>query len=379
MYDLDRRQIKIGVAASFVVFLLVLLALKPHLPLALYHNFASIDDYRIFSNRVVQRSPRPMPWPVAVRSKSEPVEKTQKLLQDLETTALLMVQDDEIVFEKYFGDGGTSVQSGSFSMAKSIVSLLAGIALQEGKIKSLEEPIGAYLPEWSGREEGSIRIRDLLTMTAGLDWNESYLNPFSITTEAYYGSNLLTTVLKQRKIVDPGSVFSYSSGTTHLLGTVVSRAINQSLSEFASARLWQPLGAETDALWSLDRDGGMEKSYCCFNATARDFARIGSLVLRKGEWGGRSLVNQSYIAEMVKPHRVSNEQGAAVDYYGYQWWVLQTPSGEVPYARGILGQYIVVIPQTRRVIVRLGKDTGERTDHHPVELRALVEWGLEDS
>jgi CubicO group peptidase (beta-lactamase class C family) len=379
LFQWDRKQVKIGLFGSLLVFAFVLIALKPHLPIAIYHNFAAIDDYRIFQNRVVKRGQVARPWQVSNLRKSMPNPDAQDLLRKLDTTALLMIQDGRIVFEEYFGDGGVSVLSGSFSMAKSIVSILAGFALQEGKLKSLEEPVSRYLPEWEGREEGRIRVLDLLRMTAGLDWNESYLNPFSITTEAYYGSNLLSTVFKQHRILDPGTVFAYQSGTTQLLGTVVSRAVNLPLSDFASSRLWGPMGAENDALWSLDHEDGMEKSYCCFYATARDFGRIGELVRNQGNWGDSKLLDSGYVSEMVRPHRILNSEGQPVDYYGYQWWILQTPKGEVPYARGILGQYIVVIPWNHRVIVRLGKATGERTDHHPVELRALVEWGLEDS
>ncbi|MBU6153436.1 MAG: beta-lactamase family protein [Bdellovibrionales bacterium] len=378
-FELDKRQVKLGVSGSLIVFGLVLLSLKPHLPAAILYNFASIDDHQIFFNRIVKRAPVSDPFLVSEIKKKPPNHETRALLQDLDTTALLMLQEGKIAFEEYGGGGGRDVLSGSFSMAKSVVAMLVGIALQEGRIKSIEEPIAHYLPEWAERDEGRIRIRDLLTMTAGLDWNESYINPFSITTEAYYGSNLLATVFKQRRIQEPGAVFSYQSGTTQLLGTVLSRVTNQTLSEFASQKLWSRIGTERDAIWSLDHDDGMEKAYCCFNATARDFARIGELVLNQGRWRGANVLDPGYVSEMVKPHRILNHDGVGVDYYGYQWWILQTPKGEVPYARGILGQYVVVLPQTRRVIVRLGRKTGERVDHHPVELRALVEWGLSES
>ena len=378
MFELDKKQVKLGLLASLAVFALVLIALKPHLPTAVYHNFAAIDDYKIFQNRIVKRG-SPAPWTEAQQKKRPPSESTGDLLRKLDTTALLMLQDGKIVFEEYSQDGGETVLSGSFSMAKSIVALLAGFALQDGRIKSIEEPVARYLPEWEGREEGKIRIQDLLRMTAGLDWNESYINPFSITTEAYYGTNLLSTVFKQHRIEEPGTKFSYQSGTTQLLGTLVSRAVNSPLAEYASVKLWSPLGAERDALWSLDHENGNEKAYCCFNATARDFARIGELVRNQGSWAGQALLDPNFISEMVRPHRIPNSEGSLVDYYGYQWWILRTPKGDVPYARGILGQYIVVIPWNQRVIVRLGKSTGERTDHHPIELRALVEWGLESS
>jgi CubicO group peptidase (beta-lactamase class C family) len=373
-FGIEKKNIKLGVSAFSVVLLTSMLALKPWLPKAVYHNFAAIDDYRIFENRTIAAGAARVPFPVSEKQMAAPAGDLARQLSDLETTALLVLEDGKIVYESYSLDGGADVLSGSFSMAKSIVALLAGVARQEGKIKSWDESIDHYLPEWEGREEGKVTVRQLLTMTGGFNWDESYWNPFSITTEAYYGSDLLRTVFKQRLASPAGSRFSYQSGTTQLLGMVVSRAVNESLSNYASRKLWVPLEAETDALWSLDRADGLEKAYCCFNAKARDFARIGELVRLGGSWGTNRVVDPEYIREMIRPHGIANSEGKPVDYYGFQWWILKTPEGEVPYARGILGQYIAVIPSKKRVVVRLGKKTGERTDHHPVELRALVEW-----
>jgi CubicO group peptidase (beta-lactamase class C family) len=377
-FQWDKRQIKLGLGAFSAVLMVSMVAIKPYLITAIYRNFATIYDYRHFENRTVRTSDRPEVLLPGRTGFPEPMPETMKLLQDLKTTALLVLEQGQVVYEKYEDDGGPEVLSGSFSVAKSIVALLTGIALQEGRIKSLEEPVENYLPEWQGREEGKIRIRDLGHMTAGLNWDESYWNPFSVTAEAYYGTQLLQTTLRQRRIAPSGSRFSYQSGTTQLLGLIVSRAVNLPLAEFASRSLWRPLQAESDALWSLDREDGIEKSYCCFNARARDFARIGDLVLNQGRWKGNTLVDARFVQQMIEPHRVPNENGESVDYYGFQWWILQTPSGPVPYARGILGQYIIVIPQRQRVVVRLGKATGERKDHHPIELRAMTDWGLQN-
>ena len=373
---MDKRQLKLGIYGFLIVLLASMLGLKPYLPQAILHNFAGIYDYQIFSNRVVKASPHPEPWKIAATQIQGPDLPTRKLLEDLKTTALLVVENGQLVYERYDLDGNSDVISGSFSMAKSIVSLLTGFALQEHKIKSLDEPISDYLPEYENRDEGKIKIRDLLTMTSGLNWDESYWNPFSITTEAYYGADLHQTAFKQRSVRPGGTEFSYQSGTSELLGFLVSRAVNKSLSQYASEKLWIPLGAEKDALWSLDHEEGMEKAFCCFNATARDFARIGELVRLQGKWNGVELLNSDYIKKMTTPHGIPNEKGMPTDDYGYQWWILKTPQGDVPYARGILGQYIFVVPQKNRVLVRLGMKTGKRIDHHPEEVRALVNWVL---
>ncbi len=374
---MDLKQVKLGVYGFLVVLFVSMLTLKPYLPRAIYHNYAKIYDYQFFDNRTVQAPAQKEPWPVSTQKIADPNPETQKMLEDLDTTALLVLENGQIVYEKYFKTGGENVLSGSFSMAKSVVALLTGFALQDHRIRSLDEPVSHYLTEWEGQDEGKITIKDLLTMSSGLNWDESYGNPFSITTEAYYGRDLHLTALKQRLIRPPGSLFEYQSGTTQLLGLLVSRATNKSLAQYSSEKLWGPLGAETDALWSLDHEDGMEKAYCCFNAKARDFARIGEFVRLGGQWKGKSLLNSDYIKQMTTPNAILDHDQKPVDYYGYQWWVYR-PKGEqdIPYARGILGQYVVVVPQKNRVLVRLGMKTGNRVEHHPVEVRALVNWML---
>jgi CubicO group peptidase (beta-lactamase class C family) len=371
------RFLKTAIYGSLFVFLAVLFFLKPYLPSAIYYNFADIDDYKIFSNRVVKAASPGEAWPVSKNKNPAPNAETQAMLDGLKTTALMMIDHGEITYEQYFLTGGQDEISGSFSMAKSIVSLLTGFAIQDKAIQSVDDPIENYFPNWSGVPQGKITIKDLLTMSSGLDWNESYSNPFSVTTEAYYGDDLFLTSLKQRLIRKPGTFHQYQSGTTQLLGFVVVKATNKTLSQYASEKLWVPMGAEKDALWSLDHDEGMEKAYCCFNARARDFARIGELVLNHGQWKGKQLLNADYIQQMTTANQVPDESGKPVDYYGYQWWILKTPQGDIPYARGILGQYIIVIPQKNRVVVRLGMKRGKTIDHHPEEVRKIVEWALQ--
>lgn len=366
----------LGLVASLLVGIV---SIKPYLPRALYHNFAEIDDYKWSHNRVVKASSPGLPWKVSQSPNAGPPPSTQKLLARLKTTALLMIENNQIVYESYSLIGGENELSGSFSSAKSIVSLLIGFALQERSIKSIDDPVALYVPEWAGAPKGRITIKDLLTMSAGLDWNESYMNPLSTMAEAYYGWELLKTTLGQKRVRAPGTRYQYQSGTSELLGLVLARATHRPLAQYASEKLWIPLGAERDALWSLDAEDGIEKAYCCFNARARDFARIGQFLLNEGKWPDASgvpqqLLNSHYLREMATPHGIPDETGKPVDYYGYQLWILKTPHGQVKYARGILGQYIIAVPQKNRVIVRLGMKRGNNIDHHPEELRALIDW-----
>lgn len=375
---IDPHQLKLGIYGFLLVLLISMLSLKPYLPRAIFHNFAKIDDYRIFSNRLVLAGNNKQPWKRGAAEIAGPDARTAQQLIDLKTTALLVLENGNIVYEKYGETGGVETLSGSFSMAKSIVALLTGFALQDHRIRSLDESISTYITEWEGREEGKISIKNLLSMTSGLNWNETYSNPFSITTEAYYGTDLHFTALRQRAVVDPGTRFEYQSGSTELLGLVLSRAVNLSLASYASQKLWMPLGAEKDALWSLDHEEGLEKAFCCFNATARDFSRIGEFVRLRGNWNGKQLLNAAFIDQMLTPNGILDTSGKPTNYYGFQWWILHTPKGDVPYARGILGQYIVVLPQKNRVLVRLGMKAGKIVDGHPEELVSLVNWMLQD-
>ncbi len=369
------------IAFSFVL-LASLLFIKPYLIRAVIYNFPDIYDYKHFSNRAVHAG-KAEPWEVALDPKFKPDTTLEHRLKDLKTTSLLVVQNGKIVYEKYDLEGGPQVLSGSFSMAKSIIALLTGFALQDHQIQSLDDPLIQYLPEWQYKSlnpedpalaRASVTLRRLLTMTAGSNWSEDYVNPFGITTESYYGDDLFRTALRQQVIVKPGSVFNYQSGVTQLLGMAVSRAVHQSLADYASEKLWIPLGAEHEALWSLDHEDGLEKAFCCFNATARDFARLGQLVLQKGMWKDHSLLNTAYLEEMVKPHQVLDRKGEPTNYYGFQWWIEQSHQGPVYYMRGILGQYVLVLPFKNAVIVRLGHKKGERIDHTFEEVKLLIDW-----
>src|SRR5205823_14886354 len=176
------------------------------------------------------------------------------------------------------------------SMAKSITGLLIGAALKEGKIKSLQEPVGNYLYEFTSGDKAKVKIIDLLTMSSGSNWDESYGNPLSVTTELYYGHDAYKTATGVAIVQPPGTLHRYKSGDTQLLGLVLEKATGKSMSAYAAEKLWQPMGAEHAALWSTDHIGGTEKAYCCFNSNARDFARLGQLMLDSGRWQGNEII-----------------------------------------------------------------------------------------
>ena len=344
---------------------------------AAYYNFSAIDDYTIFENNKVAKAKEDKPWPLATAyNKNAYPDSLNNLLEDLSTVGVLMIKNDSILFEKYWDGYSDSSLSGSFSVAKSITSILIGVAIKEGKIKSVEQRVGDFIPAFAVGDKSAVKIKDLLTMSSGTNWNESYWNPLAVTAEAYYGANLMKTATDVKMVDQPGSLHKYKSGDTQLLGLILEKVTGKKLSEYAAEKLWQPLGASNDALWSTDGPNGNTKAFCCFNTNTRNFARIGKFMLDSGKINGVSVIDSAYWKQSITACNIKDAKGLACNYYGYQWW-LDPQHPEIFYARGILGQYIIVIPSKKIIIVRLAhKASKERVQTVPREVRALIHWGL---
>jgi len=358
---------------KFLIFVILLIAavvggyfISPeYLKTAIQYQTPDIDDYKIFENRTVMAGNH-IPWEIAEDyNKKEFAEITSEKILALDPVAFLIVQNRKVKFEKYWQGYSENSLSNSFSMSKSIVSLLIGIAIDEGHIKSVEQKVGDFIPEFAVEPNDVITIKDLLTMSSGLNWDESYSSPFSVTTQAYYGTDLFSLVTDLKVVEDPGVLWKYLSGNTQLLAFILKNATGVSVSDYASEKLWKPLGAKNDALWCLDNNEGMEKAYCCFNSNVRDFARIGQMILNDGMFDGVEIISKIYIDEATKPAiHLTGSKGRLVDFYGYQFWIVQYKGYDIPFARGILGQYIFIIPDKNAVVVRLGhKRSDKRTFH----------------
>ena len=350
---------------------------KTYLFKAVYHNFADIDDYEVFANNTITTGEH-QPWALSASyNKIVMPADLHQLLEKIQTVAVVAIRNDSLLYEEYWDGYTDSSWSGSFSVAKSITSLLMGAALKDSSVASLQDPVSKYLPEFSQGEKAKIRILDLLTMSSGTDFNEAYADPLSITTELYYGSDAYKTATGVNMSNQPGTLHRYKSGDTQLLGLLIEKATKKSLSAYAAEKLWHPIGAEHPALWSTDHTGGHIKAYCCFNSNARDFARIGQLMLDSGRWKGQEIISPDYYAKSIEPCMIPDDSGNPCNYYGYQWWIY--PGQEkIFYARGILGQYIIVIPSKDLVLVRLGKKRGERepATHSLEEVSGLIRWGM---
>ena len=367
------HAVKFSLLVVAIVLILPVLTGKAYLYKAIAYNFADIDDYTIFDNHSVP-AVNPAPWPLSGEYNTIKLPDTlEQYLTGIASVGLVIVQNKKIIVEKYWQGYSDSSLSNSFSVAKSITSLLTGAAIREGKIGSVNDPVGKYLPEFAEGEKAKIKIVDLLTMSSGSDWNESYANPLSVTTELYYGNDVYKTATRVNIVKTPGTYHAYKSGDTQLLGLVVEKATGKSLSAYAAEKLWQPLGAAHTALWSIDKPGGNEKAYCCFNSNARDFARLGQLMLDSGKINGVPVIDSNYFHQSITPCRIMDENNIPCNYYGYQWWILPDRP-DIFYARGILGQYIICIPSRHMVIVRLGEKRDEKINNVPREVYQLIAW-----
>ncbi len=326
---------------------------------ALYYNYVNIDDLDLFNNRTIKAG-TPEPWAIGSDYNKIPLSDTlRNTLENYQSVAFLIIKDDSIRSEDYWDGHTQTALSNSFSVAKSVVSILVGIALHEGKIKDLDQPVCDYLSEFCTGDNSRLTIRHLLMMSSGLNWDESYTSLFGPTTKAYYGSDIRAQMLNLKVVTEPGTVLNYMSSNTQLLGFILEKATNQKLSDYASEKLWKPLGAESDGQWSLDHKDGNEKSYCCIYATARDFARIGKLMLQKGKWNDKVIISEKFVDESLSPAPVL-DVGKPNTSYGYQWWLMEQEGKKIFYGRGILGQYIFVIPDMNLIFVRLGHERGVR-------------------
>lgn len=363
---------------------IIYVVLPVHVQMGLKHNFANVQDYRLFSNNKIAKSNQPKDWPISEQyNKKPPSEELVKFFDERKTCAYLVIKDGKIVYERYAQDYDKETISGSFSMAKTVNALLIGKMLELGKIGSLDDDVKKYVPELTNIPSGKLKIKDVLTMSADIDWTESYWNIFSLTSESYYGNDLnkLMGKLRVRDGNKQGKVYEYQSCCTQILGYIIKNVSGKSIAENASQYLWQPLGAESDALWSTDKNG-MEKSFCCINATARDFAKLGQMVLQHGKWDSLQLIDSAYISALTTPATYLKDatRGNTVDWYGYQTWIINYKNHQIPYFRGILGQFIFVIPDLNAVVVRLGKkiekDDGDEKYQND-DIRNYIEAALQ--
>lgn len=278
------------------------------------------------------------------------------------TNALLVIRDGKVVFEDYRNNARPSDRFISFSMAKSITSLLVGFALEQGKIASLDDPAGKYVPELKGGAYGDVSIRHILQMRSGVDYEERY--DFGVKPSLAARIHMNAIVANKERFADsaktitraaaPGSRFNYATLDTAVLGWVVERATGQSLADFTAANLWGPAGMEDDAFWIADGPQGVgrELSGMGFNARLRDYGRLGQLMLDDGMRAKTRILPAGWMKQATTMIPFARPTPFGGKGYGFQFWQLDSETGAYS-ALGLAGQFIYVHPATRTVIVKL--------------------------
>jgi CubicO group peptidase (beta-lactamase class C family) len=341
---------------------------------------ADVEDQYRFPSRVIPAGDTASPLPTGETIDLGPSPlgggSFDDFLRETDTRSFLVIHDDRLVYERYFQGSDRQTLHTTWSVAKSVLSTLVGIAIDDGLIDGVDDPVTEYVPELAERDPRFERItlRHLLTMSSGMRYWETDLPwPFADDSYTYYGADLREVALDGSRIErPPGEEFHYNNYNPLLLGLVLERVTGTTVSDYMSTRLWQPLGAGRDATWSLDSEGsGFEKMESGVNATAVDYARFGLAFLHGGEWGGSRIVSEKWVRDATALDRAADP----VDRYQYFWWVDVERPGRF-YALGNLGQYIYVAPDTGTVIVRTASDWGIDNDAWLDLLRDVADQGL---
>ena len=342
---------------------------------------ASVLDHLVFNSRELDASRHPFQFQRAgvdervaallatmEYAPGKRVGNVERFLTRSATTSFIVIKDDVVIYENYFNGYKKDSIVTSFSTAKSFDSTLVGIAIGEGKIGSVHDPITKYLPELATRDPRfeQITIQDLLLMSSGIRYNEE--PPDHDNDVTYHAADLRKAALQDTVIVDaPGKHWLYNNYHPLLLGMVLERVTGMSVTAYLQEKLWEPLGMEYPGSWSINGgQDGLEKMESGINARAVDFAKFGRLMLNDGQWAGKQVVSEAWVGQATQPEeRPPSYYGdepffvSQGHYYKYFWWGDKRPGGKSDfYAQGNKGQYIYISPQKRVIIVRNGFDFG---------------------
>ena len=322
-------------------------------------NVADLKDYKRFPAHEIQNDPGHTFYfqEHINKDKNEisfeyngKIEELSEFMKKHKSVAFIIIKNDSICYERYFRGYEKYDIVPIFSAAKSFVSALIGIAIKEGKIGAIDDPVTKYIDDFKDPGFEKITIRDLLDMKSGIRYNEGYFNPFGDVAKFYYGRNLEKYCWKLKIKEAPGINYEYVSANTQLLAMVLESATGEKLSSYLESRIWKKIGMEKEASWSIDSKKHQNiKSFCCLNTNARDMAKLGRLYLNLGRYGTEQIVPEHWIDSTIVFH-----QKTVGKFYEYRYHWRTLPSGAY-YAKGLLGQYLYVNPGKKTIIVRLGK------------------------
>lgn len=296
-----------------------------------------------------------------------------KYMNDNKVQGVIVLQDDKIKLEAYADGRSKETLWTSYSVAKSVSSMLVGVALKEGDIESLDDPLKKYITALDGFDYGNVTVRQLLTMTSGIDWNEDYEDPNSDVAQMYQSpcegdeAHIMTYMKPMKSAFTPGTRWNYSTGETDMVGILVQKATGKSLAEYLSEKVWQPYGMEQCAYWLADECSNLNIGGSGLSASLRDFARIGMLMLNDGKVGDKNLLAESYIKDATSLLFPINEQG---DGYGYLWWRFEDGSYA---AFGIFGQMLYINPHKNLVIAQMAAWPRAGSEELSLSRQSLIE------
>lgn len=330
----------------------------------------SLDDEKKFPSRIIANS-KPQVWKKNINYNNRHLSK--RLTDELKktrTSSLLVIKDNQLMYEKYWKDHNSSSLMNSFSMAKGFLAILTGCTIDDGYLESEDQLISTIFPEYKKSSYGKyLTFRHLMTMQAGFDWDEEYRHPFAENSKQYFVEDLAKQAFSIEIKDMPGQKYEYQSVSAQLLGMALIKITGKHLSDYISEKIWKPLGMEFPAKWSTD-EKGVEKAFCCVHATARDFAKLGQLIMQNGMWEGKQLLSAEYCKRMLKP----TEQN---DAFCYTIWAGESINKEKQcwFFYGFLGQFIIMIPEKKMVIVKTGLYNKLEVDQkkRPLQVQILID------
>lgn len=349
--------------------------LSPEMAVQTFRNI-----HRLFPSRIIPRSTHPRPLPAA----AEPLGDvsfsdnglTYSLAEFLEVNrvaGLLVLQHGKVKAERYRLGNTERTRWMSMSVAKSITSTLIGAALKQGLIASLDDPVTKYVPTLSGTAYDGVSVRDVLMMSSGVAWSETYTDPASDRRRLLEAQidqepgGALEVMASLPRAYEPGTHNTYNTGETQIAAEVLRSALGEPLSDYLHERIWQPAGMEADAAWWTESPGGVEIGGSGFSATLRDYGRFGQFFLEGGVVNGQSILPDGWTREATTPKVLAG--GERLDY-GYLWWPEVSEAGrrdQAYQAEGIHGQFLYINPAVDLVIVLWSAHP------HPTSGRAVQE------
>lgn len=328
----------------------------------------SIDDEEKFPSLLIDNL-HPNFWTKDSSYNSHTLsENILKDFQKTRTSSLVVIRDNKLVYEQYWKDHQSSSLMNSFSMAKGILSILVGFAIDDGYIKSEDQLISTIFPSYKKSKFGQfLSFRHLMTMQAGFDWNEEYHHPFAENSKQYFIDDLADQAFNIDFKEMPGEKYEYQSISAQLLGLALRKAVGKDLAAYLSEKLWKPLGMEYPAKWSTD-EKGIEKAFCCIHASAKDFARVGQFIMQQGNWQGQQLLSKDFCRNLLTPTQEN-------DAFCFSIWADDESDTKYRFFYGFLGQFIIMIPDEKTVIVKTGLYNRLEVDEklRPIQVKIMVD------